>query len=1021
MRAQLAWIAPAYIGLFILAALGSAPAQAQTTVWADDCAGTGTGTQGDPYCKIQTAICNIKTNGGTVNVMPGIYHEAIRFPANVAVISTDGPAVTTLDATGQPCVVNDFCTFQATTNCSAVYFPSAAGTTSRIEGIHIIGGGGTDQPSFVAKIGGGILVYGSSPTITRNEIVGNTLSSGTYKIFYGGGIYINGVDGTNPPRPVITSNLIQGNAADPVAGTPSKPSEGDGGGIYVGYNSAPIIENNTLRNNRAGLFSTSNQYGAGGAISSYSRVTVQDTKINANLITANTSRDYGGGIGFGQYEPATGPIQASRGTLSNNVIEANNGFDGGGLGFATTQVKTRNNTLNNNSSTGGHGGGVYFGFSANAPDQADFVNNLVTFSQTSGAGVAGGLYVYTAMAPVVRFNDIYSNTPTNVGGSKVDADYIGVNGNVSNDPLYVNRTGTPPDYHLLQTSPVIEAGDNTVVNFPSDADGLPRIQDKDYNGTATVDMGAFEFQPDFDNDGTIDALDPDDDNDGVLDASDCAPLTKAISQLPGMVANTLKVDKSGGTAILKWLHALQAPTYNVYRGTLGGGLPFAYNETCFDTENTAWTVNDGATPAAGTGFYYIIGSRNTCGESAAVTNYPQGQNHTPAPTCTTADRNSDADTPRDIGDNCPVAANATQGDVDGDSQGDACDNCPSIANVDQADIDADGRGAACDNCPAVSNSTQDDTDTDGVGDACDNCLSVSNPGQQNADGDSLGDACDPDDDNDGLVDGADNCPLVANPGQANSDSDTVGDACDNCPAVANQNQLDGDADGRGDLCDNCPAVSNASQLDGDLDTIGDACDNCVGVSNTNQANGDADTLGDACDNCPTVANQTQTDGDADTVGDACDNCPIDSNTNQLNFDLDSLGDVCDPDDDNDGVADVSDCAPFNASVSAIPGEVSGLALNKGVQTALSWTSQGVSTATYDVCGGSVALLRANGSSTDAACLQNDVAATAWNDPRSDPAAGQGYYYLIRGQNVCGGGTYGTTSGGTPRVPGTPCP
>ena len=104
---------------------------------------------------------------------------------------------------------------------------------------------------------------------------------------------------------------------------------------------------------------------------------------------------------------------------------------------------------------------------------------------------------------------------------------------------------------------------------------------------------------------------------------------------------------------MKWLHAYQAPTYNVYRGTFGGGAAFAYNEICFDTENATRTSNDGATPAPGTGFYYIIGSRNSCGESAAVTN-DQGQHHTPSPTCPTANRNSDGDTPRDIGDNCPA-------------------------------------------------------------------------------------------------------------------------------------------------------------------------------------------------------------------------------------------------------------------------------------------------------------------------------------------------------------------------------
>ena len=811
--------------LLLVVVIGCLPARAQATVWVDDCAGTGTGTFGNPYCKIQTAICNIKTTGGTINVLPGTYHEAIRVTANISIISTDGPAVTTLDATGKPCPTSDFCTIGAQPNCSAVYFPSAAGTTSRIEGIHITNtGGGIDQPAVPAKIGAGILVYGSSPTITRNEIVGNTIGNTAYKVWYGGGIYINGVDPGNPPRPVITNNLIQGNTADPPAGSNSNNTTyGSGGGIYVGYNSAPIISANTIKTNIAGNPSKVNQLGYGGGILVYSRVSAQDTKISGNLITDNSAADYGGGIGFSGF-PAV-PTQPSRATVDNNIFDINGGVDGGAIGTDTTRVKLYNNTFHDNNASL-HGGAIYFGATDNVGDVAEFVNNLVTSNQATGAGVAGGIYVATGTNPVVRFNDIWGNTPTNVGGSKTDASYIGVNGGISVDPLYVNRNGVPPDYDLSPASPVIDVGDNTVAT-PADHAGAPRVQDGDNNGVATVDMGAFEFQPDFDGDGTPDYLDPDDDNDGVPDASDCASRNRAISQVPDRVSSSLRLDKAGSNATLKWLHAYQAPTYNVYRGTFGGGVPFTYNETCFDTENTARTINDGVTPAPGTGYYYIIGSRNSCGESAAVTRETNGQSpqhHTPSPTCATVNLNHDGDTPRDIGDNCPLATNATQSDADADSVGDVCDNCPSLANVDQAD------------------------------------------------------------------------------------------------------------------------------LDGDL-----------------------------------------------------------------------IGDACDPDIDGDGVPNAQDCSPVDASVSAPSGEVAGVVLAKGAATTVSWTTLPADTLVYDVSGGALALLRSAGSSADASCLQDHLTSSSWNDPRPDPAEEEGYYYLIRGRNPCGAGTYGVATGGALRVPGTPCP
>ncbi|MFC1739439.1 right-handed parallel beta-helix repeat-containing protein, partial [Planctomycetota bacterium] len=50
------------------------------------------------------------------------------------------------------------------------------------------------------------------------------------------------------------------------------------------------------------------------------------------------------------------------------------------------------------------------------------------------------------------------------------------------------------DYHLLPTSPCIDAGDNSAVpaGVTTDLDGNARIIDFDFDGTATVDMGAYE-------------------------------------------------------------------------------------------------------------------------------------------------------------------------------------------------------------------------------------------------------------------------------------------------------------------------------------------------------------------------------------------------------------------------------------------------------------------------------------------------------------------------------------------------
>ncbi|MHC4776833.1 MAG: hypothetical protein ACYTBR_16445, partial [Planctomycetota bacterium] len=81
-----------------VAMLASA-AQADT-IYVDDanCPGPGSGTPGDPYCSIQTAIENAVDTDEIV-VAPGTYLETIDFLGRaVALRSSGGPEVSIIDA-----------------------------------------------------------------------------------------------------------------------------------------------------------------------------------------------------------------------------------------------------------------------------------------------------------------------------------------------------------------------------------------------------------------------------------------------------------------------------------------------------------------------------------------------------------------------------------------------------------------------------------------------------------------------------------------------------------------------------------------------------------------------------------------------------------------------------------------------------------------------------------------------------------------------------------------------------------
>ncbi len=142
------------------------------------------------------------------------------------------------------------------------------------------------------------------------------------------------------------------------------------------------------------------------------------------------------------------------------------------------------------------------------------------------------------------------------------------------------------------------------------------------------------------------------------------------------------------------------------------------------------------------------------------------------------------------------------------------------------------------------------------------------------------------------------------------------------------------------------------------------------------------------------------------------------NTSEFALDFDPVYPV--PDSDGDGYNDTVDCAPADPTVWAAPAEVTGLVIAADGET-LQWVtlaSQAGPATAYDVLRGDAAQFPV-GTGAGETCLASALAATSFASA-ADPAPGQGTYYLVRGRNACGTGTYGTTSAGAPRTT-TACP
>ena len=170
--------------------------------------------------------------------------------------------------------------------------------------------------------------------------------------------------------------------------------------------------------------------------------------------------------------------------------------------------------------------------------------------------------------------------------------------------------------------------------------------------------------------------------------------------------------------------------------------------------------------------------------------------------------------------------------------------------------------------------------------------------------------------------------------------------------------------------------------------------------------GDGDGVGDSCDNCLVLYNPIQEDADTDGIGDSCDNCSLVANAGQVDGDSDLVGDVC-------------DCAPADGSAFAAPHEIAGLRPVAG-GTSLEWDSDAANSGAgvlYDLLRGDLHGLPVGAGAES--CVVSGWSGLAYDDPGT-PAAGSGYFYLVRGVNACAAGGYGSESDGTPRVT-TACP
>jgi hypothetical protein len=250
------------------------------------------------------------------------------------------------------------------------------------------------------------------------------------------------------------------------------------------------------------------------------------------------------------------------GQIQNNLVLSNlsyniqsqSGLGGGIFCSAVSNLTLVNNTIVGNNAPGvlnSGGASIYLLY----PDSLAVANNIIAFNSS-------GILLYPGSAtPSIFRNDCVDNPVNYSGGLSAGP------GDINIDPQFVN--GSAGDYHLLATSPCIDAGFAGKA-ATTDFDSVPRPLDGNNDGTAAFDMGAFEFihpTADTDHDGAPDEAE-------IIAGTNPTDPLSFLSLQPRLIANTTMAlnwsSVTGRTYTIQFKSSLTSGTWQTLTNNISG-------------------------------------------------------------------------------------------------------------------------------------------------------------------------------------------------------------------------------------------------------------------------------------------------------------------------------------------------------------------------------------------------------------------------------------------------------------------
>ncbi len=236
-----------------------------------------------------------------------------------------------------------------------------------------------------------------------------------------------------------------------------------GGGIVCSA-SSPNFENIIITDNNVETFSGGGIYCSNNSSPSFVNV----------IITNNNVGRSGGGICCYDSSPS----------LKNVLISGNSAHWGGGI-YCGNSTMSLDNVIISNNNVDADGGGIYCWNGANIT-----LINTILWNNLPQEVYCSESYYYNFIT--ISYSDIEGGEAGIVTNGHCTVNWM--EGNIDEDPLFL-QTGNHP-YQLTELSPCIDTGtpDTTGLFLPPwDLLHNQRVWDGDGNGSAIIDMGAYEY------------------------------------------------------------------------------------------------------------------------------------------------------------------------------------------------------------------------------------------------------------------------------------------------------------------------------------------------------------------------------------------------------------------------------------------------------------------------------------------------------------------------------------------------